>query len=114
MLRSMRRLVPLLLCFMLMAVPAFGEDGYLTAPSQTALDGFYASAFHSEFADSHGNALIRWEIPIRIFIQGSFTEEDLAELDGFLEDLRKNVPGLPDIAITAEQEEANVYYSFVP
>ncbi len=114
MLKSARRLVPLLLCFVLIALPAFGEGGDPAAPSQTALEGFYASAFNSEFADNHGNVLVRWEIPIRVYLQGSPTAEDLAELDSFLEDLRKNVPGLPDIAITAEREEANVYYSFVP
>jgi hypothetical protein len=86
-----------------------------SAPSLgVALEGFYAAAFHSEYGDTDRDAMIRWEIPLKLFVQGKSTPEDMKTLQAFLQSLRTNVPGLPDISFSDTENEANVVISFVP
>jgi hypothetical protein len=82
--------------------------------SAQALEGFYDAAFHSEYGDTGRDALFRWEIPLKLFVKGESTPEDIKTLQTFLENLNTNVPGLPDISFTDTQSEANVVISFVP
>ncbi len=85
-----------------------------TPPSLKALEGFYAAAFHSEYGDTNRDAMIRWEIPLKLFVKGESTLEDMQTLHAFLESLKSNVPGLPDISFSDTESEANAVISFVP
>ncbi len=85
-----------------------------TAPSALALEGFFAAAFHSEYGDTTRDSLIRWEIPLCLFVKGEPTPDDLNALDRLLSSLKANVPGLPDISFASAEEKANVIISFVP
>jgi hypothetical protein len=82
--------------------------------TQRALEGFCAAAFSSEFGDEGRNTLIRWEVPLHIFIKGTPTEDDNSAIDAMLKDLRSNVPALPQIDIVQSESEANMLISFVP
>lgn len=83
-------------------------------PSAQALEGFYAAAFHSEYGDTNRDSMIRWEIPLKLFVKGETTPEDMQTLYTFLENLKVNVPGLPDISFIDTESEASVVISFVP
>ncbi len=83
-------------------------------PSSLALEGFFAAAFRSEFGDTARDKLIRWEIPLRIFVRGEFTREDMQTLEALLQGLQARVPGLPKMDFSPSEEEANVVISFVP
>ena len=83
-------------------------------PSALALDGFFASAFSSEYGDEGRNMLIRWASPLKLYIQGQPTEEDMNALHSFIKDLVSKVPNLPSISFVDTQEEATVIISFVP
>jgi hypothetical protein len=85
-----------------------------TPPSDMALEGFYAAAFHSEYGDTDRDALIRWEIPLNLFVKGETTSEDMQTLQALLDNLKANVPGLPVISFTDTEAAANVVMSFVP
>lgn len=85
-----------------------------TSPSGLALEGFYAAAFHSEYGDTERDAMIRWEIPLHLFVKGESTSEDMQTLQELLENLKSNVPGLPEISFVETEDAANVVISFVP
>ena len=85
-----------------------------TPPSAQALEGFYAAAFHSEYGDTYRDAMIRWEIPLKLFVKGETTSEDMKTLYTLIENLKANVPGLPDISFIDAESEASVVMSFVP
>ena len=91
--------------------PAFSADN---PPSTLAVDGFFASAFSSEYADDNRSILIRWASPLKIYLKGSPTEDDQKVLRSFLYDLQENVAGLPPISILDSQENATVVIAFVP
>jgi len=83
-------------------------------PSALALDGFFASAFYSEYGDEGRNMLIRWASPLKLYIQGQPTEEDMNALHSFIKNLVSRVPNLPSISFVDTKEEATVIISFVP
>ena len=94
-----------------------GNAGALSrenAPSAIAVDGFFASAFSSEYGGEDRNILIRWASPLKLYIQGEPTGEDTDTLRGFLQELARQVPGLPVLSFVTTKEEANVIVSFVP
>jgi hypothetical protein len=86
----------------------------VTQISKQALDGFYAAAFHSEYGDTERDAMIRWEVPLKLFVKGETTSEDMHTLHIFLENLTAKIPGLPEISFTDTESEASVVISFVP
>lgn len=91
------------------------DNAYAAAsPSAQAIEGFYAAAFHSEYGDTNRDKMIRWEIPLKLFVKGESTPEDMLTLHAFLENLKANVSGLPDISFTDTESEASVVISFVP
>ncbi len=100
------------------AISASGGDaGALSRenpPSALAVDGFFASAFSSEYGGESRNILIRWASPLKLYIQGEPTGEDTDTLRGFLKELSIQVPGLPPISFVNTSEEANVIVTFVP
>lgn len=91
------------------------KDGvFPVVPSAQAIEGFYAAAFHSEYGDTNRDKMIRWEIPLKLFVKGESTSDDIQTLHAFLENLKANVPSLPDISFTDKESEASVVISFVP
>ena len=100
------------------AMDAFALTGSdITAehpPSPLALEGFFAAAFHSEFGDTGRDALIRWEVPLRLYVRGEPTREDMNTLQTLLDNLKANVPGLPEMSFAGTETDANVLLSFVP
>ena len=107
------RLVSFLACLMLLAWPAGGSQAD-ARPSAPALEGFFAAAFHSEYGDTQRDTLIRWEIPLSLYVVGETTKEDRQTLEALLKSLKANVPGLPEISFAKTEAEANVIISFVP
>ncbi len=93
---------------------ANGGSFGIKPPSLKALEGFYAAAFHSEYGDTDRDAMIRWEIPMKLFVIGESTSDDMQTLHAFLKGLKANVSGLPDISFTDTESDANVVISFVP
>lgn len=84
------------------------------SPFQEAAEGFFASAFSSEYGDKDRTTLVRWETPLSVFVDGTPTAADLAVLKNLFLELKENVENLPAIAFTTVVEEANVRFSFVP
>jgi len=72
-------------------------------PSALALDGFFAAAFHSEYGDTQRDALIRWEIPLHLFVKGNPTQEDTQTLQTLLKNLKTNVPSLKEMSFVATE-----------
>ncbi len=107
------RLAALLICLMLPALSA-GASQADARPSALALEGFFAAAFQSEYGDTQRNTLIRWEIPLSLYVKGKPTKEDRQTLDALLDSLKSNVPGLKEISFAKTEAEANVIISFVP
>ena len=105
------RLCALLACLLL---PLQGALAKGEPPSGPARDGFFAAAFHSEYGDTQRDALIRWEIPLSVYVRGTPTVDDMQTLQSLADDLKQSVPGLPEISFAAGEGEANVFVSFVP
>ncbi|MBR4711307.1 MAG: DUF2927 domain-containing protein [Clostridia bacterium] len=61
---------------------------------------------------SAGGSVIRWHGPIRIFVAGSPSRDDLKDLDSFVTELQMRVPGLPRVTRVSEEGEANLILCF--
>ena len=83
-------------------------------PSAEAVEGFYQAAFDAEFGDTGRDELIRWQIPLSIFIKGEPVAEDLRVLERLMENLAEIVPGMPGMSFAESEKEANVVIAFVP
>ncbi len=101
----------------------------LTVPSALAASSFYASdardaklkaleclrnsAFGSEY-NSSTDRLVRWDSPIRIYVGGNPTQQDMNTLRSFIMELNLRVPELPNITLVNREADSNVQYFFVP
>ena len=79
---------------------------------QDAIQGFFASAFSSEYGDESRDFLLRWETPLTIRLYGTYTQDDFSHLQAFLSLLQEKVPTLPFLSLVEEEE--NVSMHFVP
>ena len=82
--------------------------------SRKALEVFRICAFQPEYGPEREQPLTRWEGDITVWAGGSPTREDLQVLDAFLQELSRNVPGLPPIRRVRQDAAANVRFWFVP
>ena len=108
----MKRLLCLALALALLpaAALAAGKFSYADAfdARRKALEVFHVCAFSSEYYDSGRDFIVRWEIPIRIWVSGSPSRTDLNQLDSFLTELALRVPGLPPISRVGRESDANI------
>ena len=81
---------------------------------QLALSLLHTCAFYSEYGSgTDGRTLARWEEPIRVWVGGTATANDLKELDSFLMQLSFRVPHMPPITRVSSQDDANMQIFFV-
>lgn len=76
-------------------------------------EAFTSSAFNSEYGDNVGK-IRRWAKPIKIFIEGAATKEDLTTIENFAELLNLRVNGLPQVSFTKKKANANLRITFAP
>lgn len=74
-------------------------------------EAFIASAFNAEYGDNVGK-IRRWAKPIKIFIEGAATKEDLETIERFVELLNLRVNGLPQVSFTKKKANANLRIIF--
>lgn len=110
----MKRLYALLIFLALLAFAAGAESFQVPDDSVSVREAFAEAAFRAEYDAEGTDSLRRWEQPILIWAGGAFTEEDLARLNSFVEDLNSKVGGLPFVSIVEEQEKANLKIQFAP
>ena len=79
-----------------------------------ALEPFFVCAFSSEYGDPDRDYLIRWEDPVRVYVDGTPTNADLRAVDAFLMELSLRVPDLPPITRVYTRNEANMVMYYVP
>ncbi len=91
--------------------PGVDSKGY---SSEEIIKYFGDVALQTEFAGSTNNSdlLRRWGEPIRCFIYGEPTSEDLLLIDSLFEELN-SISGFVGIGITDKAEDANVRVHFV-
>ena len=70
-------------------------------------------AFSAEYGEAN-TKLLRWQEPIRIYVCGAPTKEDLCQLDAFIMELSFRVPLLPKVERVENAEAANITMYFVP
>ncbi len=83
-----------------------------------ALDCLMICGFSQEF-DANGSEgsetkLTRWEDTITIYVSGSPSEQDLAELDEFIMECATHCPNMPNIRVVSEENNANVSVWYGP
>ena len=108
------------LLVILMAVGCAGAETVFDPLNATdgklkALELLEVCAFSSEFGErTEGGPLIRWEEPLRIYVGGNPTQEDVAFLDEFLIELSFRVPLLPPVYRVYSEDEANITVYYAP
>lgn len=115
--RILRRAAALLLALLLLPLSGlaakFKPKDISEARSQ-ALSAFRVCAFSAEYGDEGRNYIVRWDQPIRIWVDpsGKQTKNDKKELESFVMELGLRVPTLPPITFTGNSALANVkiYY----
>ena len=83
-----------------------------------ALDCMMTCAFTQEW-DSKGvanaaNPLRRWEKPMKIFVTGSPSKDDLNQLNAFIMEVATHCPNVPNIRIVQSEREANIVVYYGP
>ena len=90
----------------------FGKNETDMASFEQALSVFHTCAFSAEYGNSGRDFLVRWETPIRIYVSGSPTRQDIKTLDDFIKTLKANVPLLPGISRVINKSKANIVIHF--
>ncbi len=110
----MRKALPTLLAVMLLFSQALA--GPLVPATREQISEALACMYHCAFTAEYGtrsNVLLRWEEPIAIAVKGDVTEQDVAALDRFIEQLNRVVPGMPAVRRT-DREDAGIVIWFCP
>lgn len=94
--------------------PTSADAGYITAEGYTAeeiLSYFSEVTFGSEYGGYRGT-VCKWAGEIRLWLTGSFTEEDSSVLYDLIDRLN-GIDGFPGIGYAASEEDANFILRFV-
>lgn len=102
--------------------PAFADRNFSYTDVQDArlkaLDCLMICGFTVEWNDAGtanaATTLTRWETPIRIFVTGSPSSDDLDQLNKFIMELATHCPNLPNISLVDSEREANVVFYYGP
>ena len=73
-----------------------------------AVDALMESVFGAQYADGSSGFMVRWEDPLRVYIDGETTPEDLEVIAQFIRELNERVTWLPDISLVSNENNANV------
>lgn len=112
----MKRLTALLLA-LLLALPAVAcADTFhprnINDAREQALEAFNLCAFSAEYNSGGRNYIVRWKRPIKIYVAGNPTTQDLKTLDAFIMELGLRVPCMPPVTRINSQSGANVVMHF--
>ena len=106
----MRKLIAFILCaLLLMQMPALAAQ----SAHDLALEQVKVCAFSAEYNNGGRDFVARWTDDIKVYIEGSYTNSDLAFFYSFIKDLADNVPGMPSVSIVNSEGEANVNMYFI-
>lgn len=97
---------------------ALGEEVFAyqnaTDAKMKALRCLKDTAFTAEFGNTERNELLRWEEPLRLYVEGTPCPEDLETLNALITELNLRVPMLPNIFYASSSAAANVRIWFGP
>jgi len=106
-----RRPAALLLALALLLCPLAATD---RAENTGLREAFLTAAFRPEYGAAGDDALRRWAEPLRVFVGGEPTREDLGTLRAFLKELADKVDGLPEISVVPSEGDANLTVWYAP
>lgn len=97
------------------ATLASGEQYLLKDKDQAladAVDSLMTAVFTAEYGDGSSDFMVRWGSPLKVFVSGAYTGDDLAATQRFIRDLNERVTWLPDVSMADSAESANVTITF--
>ena len=77
-----------------------------------AIEALMQSVFTAQYDGRSSGYMVRWADQLRIFVDGAYTDEDLATTQRFIQSLNDRVIWLPNVKMASAPDLANITITF--